>query len=566
MREDRTLRRSLFIFTVAGLLVPLLLLSVLNQVRSWKILHDNLTEDMGTEADTVNQMIDMVMSKYDAVLYDFCTDDDTIGLVEQINAERDVLDVNSNQLRRQLSHIVNRNEGVEGITLETDTGKIFFYDRNASSSMDSTWAGEVKTPEVTRGSVYRGGVAADLGEGRYGHFLQIARRIVDYRDINRQIGTVILSVDQDVLWDVIQMKKSSRLYLCEEGRIIAARDSGWIRRDISKVDSRGYEVLSRVNDKTGWTLYDFYSVKEYNQAAVTRVTFEILTMAAVVIFVLYLMYFVTTPILNQVSGLMECMNRVEQGDFTVQARGGGSMPKEVARIVDGFNTMVRRLGELMEQVRRSTVEQKNAELSAMEAQIDPHFLYNTLDTINWKAIEKEEYEISGMLGALADILRYSIRNPGDTVSIGQELYWLSQYTTLQKERLERPLEVSVDVPDKIKEYRIHKLLLQPFVENAIKHGMDKTEGTCLLEIRMRLTDGQIYITIRDNGSGIPKEVLDQLNDKDSNPGDHIGIANVRKRLQLYYEDDAAFYFESEEGVGTTVHLFVKAIGGEDVTT
>ena len=89
------------------------------------------------------------------------------------------------------------------------------------------------------------------------------------------------------------------------------------------------------------------------------------------------------------------------------------------------------LKQLVEKVKQSTVDQKNAELQAMEAQIDPHFLYNTLDTINWKALEHDDFEVSNMVGALADILRYSIRNPGDMVSIGQELSWLERYTMLQ---------------------------------------------------------------------------------------------------------------------------------------
>lgn len=201
---------------------------------------------------------------------------------------------------------------------------------------------------------------------------------------------------------------------------------------------------------------------------------------------------------------------------------------------------------------------------AMEAQIDPHFLYNTLDTINWKAIEHEEYEISQMVGALADILRYSIRNPGDTVSINQEIYWLGQYVMLQKEKLEAPLQVVVDVPEELQEYRIHKLLLQPFLENAIKHGLYQKKGECCLKIRMRLADDQIHIMVEDNGKGIDKAMLELLNEKTSSMGEHVGVANVRKRLELYYGDDADIYFESKKGCYTIVHLFVKAIGGEEV--
>ncbi|MCD8082904.1 MAG: sensor histidine kinase, partial [Clostridiales bacterium] len=236
--------------------------------------------------------------------------------------------------------------------------------------------------------------------------------------------------------------------------------------------------------------------------------------------------------------------------------------KELRSIVDGVNSMVENTGQLMEQVKTAARDQREAELSAMEAQIDPHFLYNTLDTINWKAIEREEYEISGMLCALADILRYSIRNPGDTVTVGQEFYWVNQYILLQKARLEQPMEVETDVPEELKGYRVHKLLLQPFVENSIRHGFHLKEEPAQLKIRLRQVDRQLYFMIQDNGRGISPDILKILNDPQGELEGHVGIQNVRKRLKLYYGEDAECYFESREDVGTTVHLFVALIGPE----
>ena len=105
------------------------------------------------------------------------------------------------------------------------------------------------------------------------------------------------------------------------------------------------------------------------------------------------------------------------------------------------------------------------------------------------------------------------------------------------------------------------MLLQPFVENAIKHGGYQKEGVCRLTIRIRRVEDQIYIMIRDNGKGIPKETLQILNDPTKRMEGHVGIYNVRKRLELYYGEDATCYFESRPDIGTTVHLFVKAIRG-----
>lgn len=551
------------------LILPLLILIFLMQTRVWGLLKSNVEMEMQREIGTANQMLSMMMDQYDSVLSDFCTDEELVVLVQQINNKRDVLDANSNQLRRRLKILCNRNEEVEGVTLITAGGQRFFYDRVSASSMDSTWAGKIEEPEsdaeAETGVHFHGGVSLEDVESGSGHLLQMARRIVDYRDIHREMGTVIVSFDQEVLWNTISSKEESRLYVCEGDKIIAAENPNEIGMNISEVSKSDISVLSMDNEMTGWKLYDYYSMKEFSRVLSKHTTQMMLVTLIVLVEGSITFYLIFRPIFRQIKQIEEAMIDVEKGDFSVRVQGNPKLPKEVVAIVGGFNKMVEKTQMLIEKVKTSAEEQRNAELSAMEAQIDPHFLYNTLDTINWKAIERDEYEISGMVCALADILRYSIRNPGGLVSIGQELYWLSQYMMLQKERIEQPLEVQTDVPEELKGCQIHKLLLQPFVENAIKHGGYQKEGVCRLTIRIRRVDDQICIMIRDNGKGMSKEMLQILNDPKQRLEGHVGIYNVRKRLELYYGEDAACYFESRPDIGTTVHLFVKAIRGEEKT-
>ena len=284
-------------------------------------------------------------------------------------------------------------------------------------------------------------------------------------------------------------------------------------------------------------------------------------MVALMMLSTVLVTFMMRPVLDLVGRLVYAMSEIENGNFDVQIPSVEHPANEVERIVAGFNEMSGQLKQLVEKVKQSTVDQKNAELQAMEAQIDPHFLYNTLDTINWKALEHDDFEVSNMVGALADILRYSIRNPGDMVSIGQELSWLERYTMLQKEKLDQPLMIKTEVPEELMGYRIHKLLLQPFVENAINHGFRRMTKPCCIEITMKLFGAQLYIRIRDNGCGMQQELVNELNNKNSSVGDHVGVANVRKRLELYYGEEHEMYFESREGEGTSVHLFICAEGG-----
>lgn len=559
MGASKTLARQMLWLALWALVLPITLFVFFNQVRIWQMVNQTLESDIENEVQMGNMMLDLILEKYSTVLYDFCTDDTLVELVERINDNQDELDVNQSQLRRKLSHICNRNEGVEGITLVTCDGKRFFYDRGESSSIRTTWADHVLVPEVQSGTVYRGGIHVILEDSGNGCLFQIARRIVDYGNLDREIGTVILSINQNVLWRSIQTKQGSLLFISDGERVIAAENRELIDCRVDEIVTRGRKVRSVENASSGWVFHDFYSMAGYQEAI--RYHFAVwigfaLVMVAVVGMILRR---ALKPLLRKVQELEGAMSRVQEGDFSVQIASDGITSRELCRIIDGFNNMVSETGALLEQVRVSMTAQKNAELSAMEAQIDPHFLYNTLDTINWKAIELGEFEISNMVGALADILRYSIRNLGDMVSIRQELSWLQQYVMLQKEKLNPELEVQVDVPDYLGGYRIHKLLLQPFLENAINHGFYGKKDTCILKIRMRLAENQIHIVISDNGCGMPTELLRQLNSGQEIRKGHLGISNVRKRLSLYYGENQDIYFESSQEMGTTVHLFIEAV-------
>ena len=561
MKKSRSLR-SMIIFLAVVLVIPILCFSLYLQAQTWKIMKHNLQRELSGELNTADHILQMIVDKYDMVLYDFCTDDAMIELVEDINESEKPSDALKYQIRRNLAHICNRNEGVEGITLITESGQVCFYDKRAASFVSTKWANRISVSDIQdQMALYRGSSEV-IGEAEHPvHMFQLVRRLADYRNINRRIGTVILSVDQSVLWKEIQVSAQSSVYVCESGQIIAAADTKQIGSSILSNPQRGYRVLQTKNKKTGWDVYHFYETAQFEQMVFTNICIGLGTLAALMLLSLTLVSLMTGPMLEQVGRLGYAMSEIENGNFSVQIPLASQPANELERISAGFNEMSVQLKKLMEAVKQSTVEQKNAELQAMEAQIDPHFLYNTLDTINWKALECDEFEISSMVGALADILRYSIRNPGDMVSISQELSWLERYIMLQKEKLDQPLSVVTDIPKELMGYRIHKLLLQPFVENAINHGFRRMKEPCRIEISMKLSGEQFYIRIHDNGCGISPELVRELNNKKSSAGAHVGVANVRKRLELYYGENHGMYFESREGSGTSVHLFIRAIRG-----
>lgn len=557
MKRKRTLRKRLARGFLMASLIPVIIFAVVSQIRLRSSLEDNINGRISSNIDNADQCLEMVLDKYATILYDMCTDDTIIDTVEAIIQDQDDMDVNSSTLRHELSHICNRNPGIEGITIFLRNGSTIFYDRLNSSSTNSVWADKIVFPEIEKGEVYQGITVPVTANEKKNYLFQIGRKLVDYKNIHEQLGTVVISINEEQIKAALVTGDDNATYLLDGDTVISAPDSSDIGRKFSKIQNTAANIYTEApNAKSGFTLCNEQPLKDYHMAIWEQVIFLFVIAAISSVTMLLLIYRFTRPYLFAVDSLVEAMNEAEEGNFAVSVEVPDNMPVEIRRISAGFNEMVVHIDNLIGQVKEAVVEQKNAELSALEAQIDPHFLYNTLDTINWKAIENEQYDISEMVGALADILRYTVKNAGGTTTIRQEMGWLREYTMLQAAKLGKKLKIDEQVPEEIMGHQIHKLLLQPFVENAIKHGFREKEGECRLRIFMRPAGEQIHIIIEDNGKGIAPQMLKKLNDDTEEMDGHVGITNVRKRLKLYYGEEADIYFESLAGSYTRAHLFI----------
>lgn len=556
MKESKSLRERLIPAIFFASLFTIGLFALVSQYKLKNNIKENLHNEIKNGMEKSNQCLDMVFDKYETILYEVCGDDEIIQLVERLNREEPVLDKTEHKLRRELSHICSSNKNIGGIVVTAANGKQIFYDSLTSSFENSRWIDQVEIPVIQKGNQY-GWLKKPVHIGNEEIYLfQISRSLADYQDIHQEIGTAAIIIQEKELRLAIETSQDNHVYLREGNQIISASDRQFMGKDANSLPTKGYHVTEQVNQRTGWIIQNNHSLDGYQRTVWEQAFYHILIAVGTVGIMLMLIRFITNPVIQSVDAVVDAMNEAEKGNFSVKIKVHQQMPREIIRIAEGFNQMVEEMDELIRQAKQAAVDQKNAELSALEAQIDPHFLYNTLDTINWKAIEQEQYEISEMVGALADILRYAVKNAGAQVTVSQEISWLNQYILLQSAKLGRALEMKYRISEEAKSCRIHKLLLQPFVENSIKHGFYEKKGVCRLEVSMDVMKGQLYIVIGDNGKGMKEEMLSQLNDEKAALGDHLGIINVRKRLKLYYSEGAGIYFESSLGNYTKVHLFI----------
>ncbi|WP_127495385.1 cache domain-containing sensor histidine kinase [Paenibacillus glycanilyticus] len=279
---------------------------------------------------------------------------------------------------------------------------------------------------------------------------------------------------------------------------------------------------------------------------------------------LLLAVFISRNLSRPIKQLQEHMKKVEKGIFNIRVPIGN--PREIASLARTFNLMVVKIEELMSQVVREQEIKRKSELTALQAQINPHFLYNTLDSIIWMAEGKKTDEVVLMTSALARLFRSSISRGQELVPIRTEIEHVANYLTIQKIRYKDKLDFHIDVDPDIYGYRTLKVLLQPLLENAIYHGIKNRIGTGTIQVTGGKRDGYIWLEVSDNGVGMEAEALRTIleprrNDRESKG---VGVVNVHERIQLYFGKDYGLTYRSVPDEGTTVTVRIAAIEGDEL--
>ena len=318
-------------------------------------------------------------------------------------------------------------------------------------------------------------------------------------------------------------------------------------------DGRLYTV-SR-SEATGWIVVGVSYVSELMAGAdEARVTYLLVAMVLLAVAML-LAFVLSDKITRPIKSLELSMKEVEKGNFShvaLEVRENN----EIGRLSRNFNTMTREIQNLMEQSEKEQQAKRKYELKVLQSQINPHFLYNTLDSIIWMAEWGKNQEVVKMTSSLARLLRRSISNEQEVVTIEEEIDYTEAYLTIQKMRYQDKLEYEIEVDPDIRKEETVKLVLQPVVENAIYHGIKYKEGKGLIQIRGFREEGSIILRVQDDGRGMDQDTLEHIFEKHvrDTKSNGVGLQNVHERIRLYYGTAYGLSFESEPGKGTTVRI------------
>ena len=273
-----------------------------------------------------------------------------------------------------------------------------------------------------------------------------------------------------------------------------------------------------------------------------------------------LIVMIVTDIIRPIRELSRVTEQVAEGDFS--ARAEVETQDEVAVLADSVNLMTESLEGLVTKIKEDERKMRKADLRLLQEQINPHFLYNTLDSLYWKATESENDEIAEDILSLSQLFRLVLNRGDGIVTVQTEADLLERYLHIQKMRFGKRLTYEISIDRDILEEEIPKLILQPFVENAIVHGFESTEGSYTLSVTGIRKEKKMIFRIRDTGVGMSGEQLEAIWDEADTrkyASQRIGryaIRNVRERLKLIYRENYELKIESSVGCGTTVRIVV----------
>ncbi len=593
MKKRKSLGAKLVLSFMITSIIPIILMNLFSYYNTTGIVRDSITEMTEYNLEQTQSSVNSNVKAYRDLLYQIYSDDEVIDLVCRLNEGENII-VNKNQLQRKLRGFFYTKEYVRSITIVTTNGTIIFWDAITGSSAQSSWMpyyglNSRELYEKISGSkqpcLLPAKQAATMANTE-NYLFHIGNKIVDYNHRNEQIGVIIMSVDETLLEEVCNgqgnRENSFNFIVDGDGYIVSYPDQTKVGDQIANF-SREEDLYIRYVRESGQyegekilihTIYDgdygWTVVNVVNQARTfSRLnTQQTLLLGILVISLLVLIImirFFTRNLTGSVKKVVSVMHDVESGKWESRIHIDSRMPREVETIAVQYNHMMDQVRDSMAKEQELSRQKQKAEITALEAQINPHFLYNILDTINWMAIGKKAFEISRAISALAAILRYGIDNSNGIVTIRDEYEWLKQYLLLQQTRLKEGFESRISIQPEAMEVKVHKLLIQPFVENAIIHGFDGIDRKAVLGVEIeREGEKGLKIEIYDNGRGMPEETAARFNRgefPDTEGRSHIGMKNALERIKMYYGENSEVRVESRENEYTKVIIRIRDTAG-----
>ena len=400
-------------------------------------------------------------------------------------------------------------------------------------------------------------------------------------------GVVVTEINAAVLTENLAVKSDRGMFLLMdgEGRLIHRTEAAWAsEKDVERIcaaagagedsilELDGAMVVCRRSTNTGWLLVGVVPASFINRGGMTMISVGVACAGFVVLLGIWVSYLVSRSFTRPIIRVTNAMAMAEEGDLSLRLEESGE--DETARLSQGFNHMVARIERLMASIYEQQSMLRRSEFKALQSQINPHFLYNSLDSIAWLIRMKQLDEAKMMVQSLSTLFRIALSKGHELIPIESELKHLQSYIAIQSIRYSRKFTFDIDVEDELREYMTLKLMLQPLVENCIYHGLSVERPVIHIHVSVARDGEVIVFTVRDDGAGMPPDKLEALRaairqlPEESNLAKETsggyGLPNINGRVRVYFGEQYGMSVDSREMEGTVVTIRIPALREADI--
>ena len=583
--QRTSIRYTVFVYFTVSALVMILLIGVSLYGRLAGQLTDAIREENQTVINQVNLSVDSylrtIMKLSDSLYYGVVKNADLSAEAETVNSEITLL-------------YDNNKDSVSNIALLSKHGELLSAVPAARLRTGTDVTGEdwfqntLNHPENLHFSMPHVQYIFDNSENQYRWVISLSRAVEITQGTSTDQGVLLIDIaygSLKQLLDNASMGNQGYLYLVNGGGEliyhpkIQLLDAGLARENLDAAadyrDGNYQEVfLGEKRDVavksvgyTGWKIIGVTPEKGFSLNSIKTKLFVVFVAAFFVFLLAICNAYISSRITAPIQELEKSVNALEAGELDTKVYTGGSY--EIQHLGRSIGDMARRIQELMEDIVTEHESKRKSEFDTLQSQINPHFLYNTLDIIVWMIENEQKNEAVRVVTALARFFRISLSKGKSIIPVRDELEHVRNYLMIQQMRFKNKFTYQIEEEPEVLGLASLKLMLQPLVENAIYHGMEFMDGDGEILVRAGLQDGKLCFLVADNGLGMTEEQVEQIltgqSHTSSRRGSGIGVKNVNERIRLYFGEEYGLSIDSEPDEGTRIRICLPAVSYQELT-
>lgn len=584
-RNNFSILTKLIIGFSFSILIPLLFVGSISYVYFKNSAENKAIRTFPQIIDQLNQSIELYVEELDRLSLMPYYDDKVMAVLQSYgNAEE--YGENSLQNQRTVEDFLSNffilpRRDIVGIYLFLNNRKTYYSTKGYNivkrdfRYTDASWYKQLQGAEG--GKLLIGNNDQEYITNPRFKVFSLSRSIVDYYS-KKEVGVILIDVNMDELARLsssINFGKQGGLFILDHyGSLVYQNGYPVMEPGLLKLFSKQKDTLIETvkGDKmlvsyvksrySGWTVVSVVSIKELikdvNLIRNTTIFTSVIGLIIGLISAVSIAYGITKPL----KSLRKVMRKIECGDLKVRFKA--TTGDEVGQLGVNFNNMLEKINDLINREYKARIQKKESDLKVLQGQINPHFIYNTLEMINMTAQIHDDEEVSEMVSALGDLIRTSTKQKGDIISIRQEIDYIKNYIYILKMRYRELLTVDLYVDERLLDYQTLKLILQPIIENAIYHGFKNKEEGWLIRVRVYQLKECIIFEVTDNGAGMEKSRVRELKEEMMGEGTDwertsIGIINVHRRIRFQYGEPYGLKVISKSGLGMRAKMVIPAL-------